>query len=56
MIYIQRKGNGYLETIDEYTSLVDAEAMLDEYRLSDSTAHYYLSTRACKAWKEKDKP
>ena len=56
MIYIQRKGNGYLETIDEYTSLIDAEAMLDEYRLSDSTAHYYLSTKACKAWKEKDKP
>jgi hypothetical protein len=52
MIYIQRKGQGYLETVDEFETRKEAREMLKEYRLSDSSAHFYLSSRACKAWKE----
>lgn len=51
MIYIQRKGDGYLETVDEFTSRKEARAMLAEYRMSDPTAHFYMSSRACKGWK-----
>lgn len=50
MIYIQRKGNGYLETVDEFSTRKEARAMLNEYRLSDPYGFYYLSQRACKAW------
>lgn len=51
MVYIQRKGDGYLETVDEFTTRKEAWAMLSEYQLSDPYGFYYLSTRACKAWK-----
>lgn len=51
MIYIQRNGQGYLETVDEFTTRREALAMLAEYRLSDPSARYYISTRACKAWR-----
>ena len=54
MIYIQRKGNGYLETVDEYYVTAEAKATLIEYIISDPGAEYYLSTRPCKAWKEKE--
>jgi hypothetical protein len=50
MIYIQRKSGGYLETVDAFDTIKEARAMLNEYRLSDSSAEYYLSRRACKAW------
>ena len=50
MIYIQRKSEGYLETVDAFNTIKEARAMLKEYKLSDRTAHYYLSRRACKAW------
>lgn len=50
MIYIQRKGDGYLETVDEFTTRKEARAMLTEYRISDPSAHYYLSSRACRGW------
>ena len=52
MFYIQRRGNGYLETVDEFTTSREALAMLLEYRKSDPSAHFYLSTRACKGWKK----
>jgi hypothetical protein len=52
MIYIQRKGDGQLETVDEFETLKEAKAMLKEYRMSDSSAHYYTSSRPCTAWKE----
>lgn len=52
MTYIQRKGDGYLETVDEFASYKEARAMVAEYRMSDPTAHYYLSSRACKAWRQ----
>lgn len=51
MIYIQRKGDGYLETVDEFTTRSEARKMLAEYRLADPYGYYYLSSRACKACK-----
>ena len=50
MKYIQRKGNGYLETVDEFDTYKEARAMLLEYQLSDPSGYYYISSRACKAW------
>jgi hypothetical protein len=52
MVYIQRKGDGYLETVDEFETRKEAKAMLAEYNMSDLYAEYYLSSRPCKAWKE----
>jgi hypothetical protein len=51
--YIQRKGQGYLETVDEFETLKEARAMLKEYRIADNRAKYYISSRACKEWREK---
>lgn len=50
MFYIQRKGQGYLETVDEFTTRKEAREMLKEYSMSDPSGHYYISTRACRAW------
>ena len=53
--YIQRKGDGYLETVDEFETMKEAKAMLKEYRLiGDRTAHYYISSRPCKDWRDKE--
>lgn len=52
MIYIQRRDSFGLETVDQFATRKEARAMLAEYRLSDPSAHYYLSSRACRAWKE----
>lgn len=52
MVYIQRKGQGYLETVDQFETRKEARAMLSEYRLSDPSAFYYLSSRACREWRE----
>lgn len=54
MIYIQRKGQGYLETVDEFTTRKEARKMLSEYRLSDPSANYYLSSRACRDWNKSE--
>lgn len=53
MIYIQRLGQGQRETASECATRKIARYELGEYRMSDSSAHYYLSTRACKAWRTK---
>ncbi len=53
MNYIQRKGNGLLETVDEFEKFKEAKAMLAEYRLADPSAQYYISSRACKDWRDK---
>jgi len=53
MTYIQRKDKDYLETVDEFETMKEAKAMLAEYRMADPYAHYYLSRRACKAWRER---
>ena len=52
MKYIQRRGNGYLETVDQFATLKEARLMLAEYRLADPSAYYYISSRACKGWKK----
>jgi hypothetical protein len=52
MVYVQRKGDGYLETVDEFETRKEASTMLGEYQSSDYSAEYYLSSRACKTWKE----
>ena len=50
MHYIQRKGDGYLDTVDEFSSFKECKAMIKEYRTSDSSATFYTSTRACNDW------
>lgn len=50
--YIQRKTGRDLETVDEFNSYKVARAMLAEYRISDYSARYYISSRACRAWKD----
>ncbi len=52
MTYIQRLGQGQRETVSEYTTRKEARQDLQEYRLSDPSAHYYLSTRACNDWRK----
>lgn len=52
MTYIQRKGGGYLETVDEFETRKEARAMLIEYRLADPYGTYYLSSRACTEWRK----
>jgi hypothetical protein len=50
MVYIQRKCGKDLETVDESTTWKEARKLVEEYRMSDWSAEYYLSRRACKAW------
>lgn len=52
MRYIQRRGDGYLETVDEFTTYREAREMLKEYRLSDPSAYFYISQRCCAAWRQ----
>lgn len=49
--YIQRKDGRELETVDEFKTRKEAVAMVKEYRMSDNTASYYISSRCCKGWK-----
>tara|TARA_Y100000592_G_C5420612_1_gene292997 strand:+ start:803 stop:991 length:189 start_codon:yes stop_codon:yes gene_type:complete len=53
-IYINRKDcYGNFETVDEFNQgRKYSKKMLNEYRLSDPYAHYYISQRPCKAWLE----
>lgn len=51
MIYIQRRYARHLETVDETPSRQEAKRLLTEYRMSDPAGTYYLSQRACKAWR-----
>ncbi len=50
--YIQRDGQGQRETVDEFETRKEALAMLNEYRLSDRSALYYISSRPFKSWKD----
>lgn len=50
--YIQRKDGKDLETVDEFETYKEAKAMVIEYRLSDSAADYYISSRCCKHWRD----
>lgn len=55
MYYIQRKDRFGLETVDEFPKYKEARAMVTEYRISDPFAEYYISGRACRAWREESK-
>lgn len=50
MKYIQRKDSHILETVDQFETVKEARRMLIEYRISDTSASYYISSRACKNW------
>lgn len=50
MVYIQRKDGRQLETVDQFETWKEAHRMVKEYRTSDNSAEYYLSSRACKSW------
>lgn len=50
MKYIQRKDSYSIETVDEFETLKEAKDMLEEYQLSDYSAEFYISNRACKGW------
>ena len=54
MVYIQRRGDGHLETVDEFDTHKEAFTMMREYQTSDPPAHYYLSQRACRDWAEEE--
>jgi hypothetical protein len=53
MKYVQRKDGRELETVDEFITAKEAREMLKEYRTSDTSAVYYISSRPCKAWTQK---
>lgn len=50
MYYIQRKEGKELETVDQFDTRKEARDMVKEYQMSDTSARYYISTRACKHW------
>jgi len=56
MLYINRKSVNHpsqgVETVDEFPTFKEADAMLNEYRMSDYSATYYISNRSTKAWRE----
>jgi hypothetical protein len=52
MVYIQRFDGRTRETVDEFETRKEARQMLIEYRIADTSANYYLSSRACKDWRE----
>jgi hypothetical protein len=52
MVYINRLGQGYRETVDEFETRKEARAMLAEYRMSDPSARFWVSSRCCKGWRD----
>lgn len=53
MIYMQRKDDNQLETVDEFETRKEALLMLAEYQIADCFAEYYLSSRPCNDWKNR---
>ena len=51
MIYIQRKDQNGLETVDEFETRKEARQACIEYKIADPYGIYYMSQRACKEWK-----
>ena len=56
MKYIQRKDHHtkQLETVSECETLKEAKLLLVEYQISDLSADYYISSRCCKDWRDRD--
>ena len=52
MVYIQRSSDGITETVDQFETFKEARKELKEFKMSDSSANYYTSSRACKEWRE----
>jgi len=52
MKYINRKDSNGVETVDEFKTTKEAKDMLTEYQVSDTSAQYYISQRACGNWKD----
>lgn len=50
-VYVQLRRDGQTETVDQFDTRAQALPMLAEYRMSDSTGHYYLSRRPCAGWR-----
>ena len=50
--YEYRKQKDGIETVDEFESMAEARKMLEEYKISDPSAHYGISQRSTKAWRE----
>ena len=50
MYYLQRKDGKELETVDQFDTRKEAREMVKEYQISDTSARFYISTRACKHW------
>lgn len=55
--YIQRRDNNGVETVDEFPfkskeERKEARRCLNEYRVSDPYANYYMSQKACKDWND----
>lgn len=53
MKYINRKGDGYTETVDEFEDRAEAQIMAKEYRRSDPGARYWTSDKPCKGWADR---
>ena len=52
MIYINRRGQGYTETVDEFETRKEAREMIIEYRMADPSARFWMSQRCCRDWAE----
>lgn len=50
-VFVNHPSQG-VETVDEFPTFKEADAMLNEYRMSDYSATYYISNRSTKAWRE----
>jgi hypothetical protein len=50
--FINREGQGYKETVDEFDTHKEARTMLAEYRMADSSARHWISSRPCKGWND----
>ena len=55
MRYINREGQGYRETVSECKTRKEARQELHEYQQSDPSARYWISSRACKDWRDSHK-
>jgi len=52
--FINRQGQGIRETVDEFDTLREARNTLHEYRMSDPSGRYWISSRCCRDWKDRD--
>ena len=50
--YVQRRGDGQLETVDQFDTRKEAQEARKEYVMADPTAVHYISRRPCKGWND----